>query len=220
MELIKISSSQLKIMLSSEDMDSFDLDCADADRNTPKAREAFKRILKKAKEMSGFDIGSEKLFIQLYPSRSGGCELFVSKIEPGDKLANADVSPHVQDVYSAELTDRTLDNGSVESKMRHVSANNIICAWKFDSFSNLLDACKRLFYHADMIPASSLYRDENAKYHLLLEIDGKEKRFAEQSSLFMSEYGESEKSDMLLMYIFEHGYSICSESAIETLSEL
>lgn len=220
MELIKISSSQLKIMLSSEDMDSFDLDCADADRNTPKAREAFKKILKKAKELSGFDIGSEKLFIQLYPSRSGGCELFVSKIEPDDRLANVDTALQVNDVYSTELTDQMPDTGADKEKRRHISSNNIICAWRFDSFSNLLDACKRLFYHANIIPASSLYRDENSKYHLLLEIDGKEKRFAEQSNIFMAEYGESEKSDTLLMYILEHGYSICRESAIETLSEL
>lgn len=215
MELIKISSSRLKIMLSSEDMDSFELNCSDADRNTPRAREAFKRILKKAKEMSGFDIGCEKLFIQLYPSRAGGCELFVSKLETEDRLAGADTTD-AKNVYSAELAADELEAGG---KRRYISASNTVCAFRFDSFSQLLDACRRLFCHAEAIQASSVYRDENAKYHLLLEIDGDERDFAEQSGIFMSEYGESEKSERLLMYISEHGRVICRESAVETLSK-
>lgn len=207
MELIKISASRLKIMLSSEDMDSFELDCSDADRNTPRAREAFKRILKKAKELSGFDIGSEKLFIQLYPSRAGGCELFVSKLEPEDRLLGTD-SPDTRSIYGTELAPDELGDG----KRRYISASNTVCAFRFDSFSRLLDACRRLFCRAEAIHASSVYRDENAQYHLLLEMDGDEDGF-------LSEYGESEKSDALLMYISEHGRPVCRESAVETLSK-
>lgn len=80
MELIVINDSKLKIMLSPDDMRDFDLDCDSVDYSKTETRRAFWSILDEAKHRTGFDAASHKIYIQLYPCRLGGCEMYVTKI--------------------------------------------------------------------------------------------------------------------------------------------
>lgn len=92
MELIVISESKLKIMLSAPDMAYYELestrvDCADAH-----TRAAFRHIFADARSAIGFDTAGERLLVQLYASREGGCEIFVTKLgaEEGTLLPPAE----------------------------------------------------------------------------------------------------------------------------------
>ena len=80
MELIVISNSKLKIMLTSEDMREYSLDCNTLDYENTETRRAFWSILDEAKQRTGFDAASEKVFVQVYPSKKGGCEMYVTKL--------------------------------------------------------------------------------------------------------------------------------------------
>ena len=80
MELLLISDSKLKVMLSEEDMRRYDLNAETVNYENTETRRAFWKILDEAKERTGFDAASDKVLIQLYPSRDGGCELFVTKL--------------------------------------------------------------------------------------------------------------------------------------------
>lgn len=87
MELIKISASKLKIMLSLPDMEKYELEADRLDCADKHTREAFRHIFDDAKTQVDFDTSGERLFIQLYTSRGGGCEIFVTKLglpEPSD----------------------------------------------------------------------------------------------------------------------------------------
>lgn len=81
MELIRISESKLKVMLTSEDMRQYELNAADLDCEDSETRQAFRCILEKAKNQTGFDTHNYRIFIQAYPCRGGGCELYVTKLE-------------------------------------------------------------------------------------------------------------------------------------------
>ncbi|MGM9643264.1 MAG: adaptor protein MecA [Eubacteriales bacterium] len=76
MELILISNSKLKIMLSAEDMKKYNIDsdgeCA--------LRRGFAPVLERAHDDCGFDINSGRLLVQVFPSREGGCEMFVTRV--------------------------------------------------------------------------------------------------------------------------------------------
>ena len=80
MEMILISENKLKITLSPLDMKDFDLDCDTADYSKTETRRAFWSILDEAKHLTGFDAASDKIYIQMYPSREGGCEMYVTKL--------------------------------------------------------------------------------------------------------------------------------------------
>ncbi len=83
MELILISDSKLKIMLSQKDMTKYALCIEDIDYDNTETRRAFWSILDEAKHKTGFDAAREKIFVQVFPSRCGGCEIFVTKLEKG-----------------------------------------------------------------------------------------------------------------------------------------
>lgn len=82
MELLLINENKLKITLSPLDMRDYDLDCDTADYSKTETRRAFWNILDEAKHLTGFDAASDKIYIQLYPSREGGCEMYVTKLVP------------------------------------------------------------------------------------------------------------------------------------------
>ena len=80
MELIVISENKLKVMLTADDMRHYNLDCDTIDSGNAPARRAFRSILEDARAQTGFDTGKEKIFVQLYPGKAGGCEMFVTKL--------------------------------------------------------------------------------------------------------------------------------------------
>jgi len=80
MEVILISESKLKVMLSAEDMLRYELSCETIETPDSRSRRGFWNILHEAKRLTGFDPAGERVFVQLYPERSGGCEMFVTKL--------------------------------------------------------------------------------------------------------------------------------------------
>ena len=82
MELILINDNKLKISLSDLDLKQYALDCNNINYDCTETRRAFWSILDEAKQKTGFDAASQKVFVQLYPSKDGGSEMFVTKLGP------------------------------------------------------------------------------------------------------------------------------------------
>lgn len=82
MELIIIDSERIKVMLDKQDMEHYHIGLDIARRTlTEYEKEKFlSGVLHDAFEAAGFQIGSD-LYIQLFPSVGGGCELFVSRCD-------------------------------------------------------------------------------------------------------------------------------------------
>ena len=78
MEVILISDDRVKIMLTDEDLREFDIDCGVTENTDLCCR--FKSVLQRADDICGTHIGSERVMIQPFQSRGGGCELFVTKL--------------------------------------------------------------------------------------------------------------------------------------------
>lgn len=205
MELIKISQSQLKIMLTSEDMDRFELDCISAENNTYKARTAFRNILAEAKIISGFDAGNDKVFIQLYPSKQGGCEMYVSKTE-----FSADDSP------SGEEYEYLPDKCEEKAEMKRDG----YCAYRFPTLCRLISACRELQNLSSIICNSTLWIDENNRYHLLIKTVDGQKSSEECIDSAVSEYGDSENHEIFLVYIDEHGKELRRDDAVKVIADL
>ena len=82
MDILVISDTKLKIMLEREDMEHFGLKGDQISYDDPPTRKKLLSILDRVKAESGFDTASDKLLLQLYPSKDGGSELFVTKLGP------------------------------------------------------------------------------------------------------------------------------------------
>lgn len=81
MELIKIGHDALKVTLSREDMELYDIEFDMLDYRNNETRRVIWSILDEAKRSLGFEVARDSLYIQAFRSKCGGCELFVSREE-------------------------------------------------------------------------------------------------------------------------------------------
>lgn len=112
MELILIDQTKLKIMLTAPDLQHYELaperleamSCTDEH-----TRNAFRHIFDDAEAQIGFHTSGEKLFVQMFTSKCGGCEIFVTRLgneslsfsegsrqgqtPPGDRLDSLSLTP-------------------------------------------------------------------------------------------------------------------------------
>ena len=173
MELIVISESKLKIMLTAPDMAHYELentrmDCADAH-----TRAAFRHIFDDARNRIGFDTQGERLCVQLYASKEGGCEIFVTKLGGGEEtfpvfdltesLQGCDTDPSASSPLAVtvgglsegemNLLRRICEDGEedgMEPKHKEIpragaaSAHTRKVVMAFDDMENLLTVCRRL----------------------------------------------------------------------------
>ena len=80
MELILIGDSKLKIMLSDKDMEKYAIDIDTVNYNGSESHRGFWSILDDVKRQTGFDTAGAKISVQIFRGKSGGCEMFISKI--------------------------------------------------------------------------------------------------------------------------------------------
>lgn len=194
MEWIRISSNKLKIMLSAEDARHYALDCATADYTDVVTRAAFREILTDVEDETGFDANEDKIYIQMFPSREGGCELFVTRIG----LLMTD---------EAEYTQEKAERGTKHPSKKHPPRKQTL-AVRFESFSHLLALCHRLAsYHTE----SELWRESDIWWLLLT---------AKDDFRFIKEYGSVHDAENARTLLGERGKRICAEMAVEQLAKL
>ena len=87
MEFIKIHDKKLKIALSSDDIVKYGLTLAELDYRNVETKRALWQMLGEAKKKCGFDASGESLYVEVYPSRAGGCEIFVTCLNAKEKAS-------------------------------------------------------------------------------------------------------------------------------------
>lgn len=234
MELILISNTKLKIMLDESDMKEYrignDCDCAE-----PETRKAIRSLLDKARSEVGFNTDGSEIFVQLYTSRKGGCELFITKSSMAEAQA-ADIrdtsEASVSEPYLLEKRVKKRDTAIKHKESETVTAalpeakektslpasRNGRIAFSFCCMEGLLSVC-HVLHHLGITPKSRAFSDGESCFLLLS--DTGTSAFARLDKLtFILEYGKRENPDCLITYINEHGSILCNENAIETLARL
>ena len=193
MELKLVNDNKLKIILTNEDMALMDITFEEMDYiNNTDTKRIFWDILDKAKHQIGFDAGAEKLFVQVYPDKNGGCLMYVTKDVPKG-------NPYTYEKkYKSKLY-----TGVKKKKVLYM----------FDNSENLFEACGQLSL-TDYTGKSDLFADDNGRYYLSLEDN------REQSLELVSEYGVLINNPFFGYYLDEHAKKIISSDAIKTFSEI
>ena len=147
MELILISESKLKIMLSADDMKLYDITCETIDYDDSLSRRAFWDILSEARDRTGFDASGDKVYVQVYPSKAGGCEMFVTKLPPG-----------------------TEDEIGTKSEYRADTRKPVKkCIYRFESIGDLLLSCREM-KNCGFSGKSAAYKDTpNNRFYLVTD---------------------------------------------------
>ena len=181
--------------MTDEDMAIFNLNTG-ADYASTSYRRAFWKVLDLAKEEVGFDPDGDKVLIQFYPLKAGGCEVFVTKLGILSK-------------ESARFVARS-DKVTMLSKARGCYAFETLEDLK--RFAIAVKATARPPY-----PVSDLYISTAGKPYLIIEEYGKGAESAEFPSIL--EYSRSLGADFEF-FISEHLLRLTEGDAIEKIPEL
>ena len=193
MDMILINENKLKIMMSQREMSDFELSCDSIDYDNTETRRALWSILDLAKHKTGFDTAQNRVYIQVYPSREGGCEMFVTKLGK---------APCAESKKGEEK----------QNPLARVCKNTGIYRFA-KGISPMLSCCvtlRKMGYPG----RSSAYADTRgeAAYLVLDESRGK--------FIFLCEFGGVRMSSPAAEYIAEHCSAICENDAVERLAEL
>ena len=207
MELIRISDRELKIMLTAADMTAYDFAPDLTDNRTEETGRAFRLLLADIRRQIAFETENRRLTVRCFPSRGGGCELFVSSI------------PVCADGRKKLSAPRETGALTVRSTRQTIPVFRRDGAYRFERIEDLLRACRRL-EEVSYIGESSAYRDDIGHYYLLLLMLSESPFSASEEYAFLSEYGEVMNPAHLRVWVLEHGQLICSSAAVRTLAAL
>jgi negative regulator of genetic competence, sporulation and motility len=195
MEWIHISKNKLKVMLTAEDARRYELNCESADYADSITRAAFRDILTDVRTASGFDATEDKVYIQMYPSKEGGCELFITKT---GLLAAGEETVQINTPKEAQKAQRR------DSREKHAAIH-------FDTLDPLLALCRRL-QSQEGIEKSEIWRDEGGAWWLLFT-------HSAGDIPFLGEYGKLCRQDKARLFLGEHGKAVCSTGAITVFAK-
>ena len=202
MELIVIGENRLKIMLTGEDMAHYDLtepDSAEESTHsvTPHTRKVLRHIFADANSQIGFDTEGDRLFVQLYTSKGGGCEIFVTK------LGDAGEAKLLKEVMGKEKISNARDR----------------LVWlRIERLDDLTALCRRLKLRG-FHKGSTLYISPSNERVWYLSLYISEEQDGAMLFPFLTEYGEEINGDTVL-YLGEYGKILCSSKAVETMASI
>ena len=195
MELLPINEQKIKIMLTKDDLSSLHLTCETIDYDTTETRRAFWSILDEAKKRTGFDAAKEKVYVQLYPARNGGCEMYVTK------LSQKDEDPPLTFCKEVPIFEKTL--------------------YAFTCLEDMLAACARLS-ESGFASESAAYAEMHTYYLSFgnaIPSPNKKCRNSLTVADLVSEYGKQVDIAKEAL-LFEYGECICPDHAVERYAAL
>ncbi len=199
MEYILIDDDKLKVMLEGTDLEAWNIDVESLDYANPEAKRVFEDILGYAKREFGFDTAGYKVLLQLYPSRDGGCEIFITRLSP---VSNAEkASGNKADILQGE--ERT---------------------YSFEKLDELICVC-RLLKKFDGIKESYAWRDVDGVWYLSFrfcvpDTSDESERFVLTPLDILLEYGNRVSNDGSALYLSEYASEVCKHNAVECLGML
>ncbi len=148
MELIIISESKIKLMLTSHDMEEYG-----TDENTGHVVRSIMSDVKRKYGYSGMD---GRIFVQMYLSREGGCEMFVTKLD--------ERTQDVGRIFMEAGEERTM----TELKRYMFGGRGHHVIYSFDAMEYMLKTCLGL-HKSGYVGESLAYVDRFRRmYYLLL----------------------------------------------------
>lgn len=210
MEIIMISESKLKVMLSAEDLQEFDLETESLDYNNTETKRMFWDILNRAKHSVGFDTDGQRVLVQLYPSRAGGCEMFITKL---GSVCRSEENPSPKTELKTVIKPISRQSGDGA----HKASDTRPCVFSFDRMEALLAACRRLS-GIGYTGESEAYMGDDRRAYLFLCLPDHGCYLPLDEYAFLHEYGARENTESFRHFVGEHANAICQSRAVETLA--
>ena len=148
MELIVIDESRIKLSLTSADISAYGVSSAEC--VTPAL---LRGIISDVRQKFGCGSLDGRIYIQMYPSKGGGCELFVTKLGERKK----------------SVTMKAGNESILAEYRKYVFRGRVI--YSFDEMAGLLRTCRDLESSGYDERSSAYYDETRHIYYLILECE-------------------------------------------------
>ncbi len=211
MELIMVNSVKLKIILTPSDMQQLDISNETIDRDSVKTRKAFRSILDRAKTETGFDVKHDRIYVQIFPSGDGGCEMFLTRRGKLLPEPNSAASPYLRKKYEFSI-DRQKEKYEYIAKSENIDDIISLCVrLRSEGFPG----CSTLYFHGDSYYLLLSFSRRTPSFMKDAAVDDDASRFA-----FISDYASVYFAEELsLSCLDEHAKVIAERNAVEIISE-
>ena len=191
MELIVIDEDRMKIMISAEELASYNIDASTFDPGDEQTKRILYDIVDRARRSAGLDGAGAGMFVQVFASSDGGCEMYVTGYS------------HLYDE----------DGGAEDMEERKSTpARKRRPVYRFSCVADLLRACRALAARG-YCEVSDAYITERGEVYLVLCEGGIDLSVT-------LEYGDSVFFGGMMMYLSEHTSPITERDAVGTLAPL
>ena len=214
MKIEKISDTQIKFILSKEDLAGKDIKLEDLTSSTEKTKELFRDMLAKALEECGFSIDDAPLLIEALPIAMDSIMIIVTKIDSEEKENSSEDSETV--------SAKAKDNHKYKRKSINVHRSEPIGStdtfiYSFEKLDDVIDVCIKT--NRRTINDSSLYK-QFGKYYLVVSVNKDSMETFEKFSYILGEYGQKQNATSLSKYrLMEYAETIIAEKAVDILAE-
>lgn len=222
MKIEKISETQIKFLLTNEDLKERKIKVSELAQGSEKAQAFFRDIMTEAMLDCGFDASDTPLMIEAMPIAVDSVMIIVSKVgEDNDIDKKVSLVPQSLDKRKFKQqgikiieNNSNFINESTSSKEDLDEENVYIYSFiKLDDIINLSERLYQVYKGKNV-----LYKYED-RYFLLLQNNNIS--FSSEVDHIISEYGQKHISTIISKYhLEEHAEPIIKENAIEVLSSL
>jgi adapter protein MecA 1/2 len=213
MRIERISYNKIKVTLSVNDLERWNVTADNLSYNSPQAQEMFWDMMRKAEDETGFIVHDSKLVIEATPSKSGGFIIFVTRLEGDDELES------LQKFIKSRFR-----KSELRVKKKNKRPDPLFAIYIFNDFEDVRLASSRI--QSMYTENSSLYKYKNCYYLMLfsdkvldeVNVNGVEN--VEILCTILSDYGARALNHSITEGLLnEYGELIIKNIAIETLNK-
>lgn len=212
MKIEKISDTQIKFILTKEDLIDRDIKLDELSSPTDKTQNLFKEIMEQAMEECDFIADDAPLMVEAVPVALDGIMIIVTK------LADKNLPENKLSLLSQSKEARKFKRKSITPYENKSQDEGEIVIYSFDSLDDIIHVALRL---KDVYYGTNTVYKYMDKYFLVMQNDisvGKNK-FSNFLPV-LNEYGTKHISSVITKYyLIEHGELIVKNPAIHTLAD-
>lgn len=212
MKIEKISETQIKLILTQNDLTERNIQLEDLTSPSEKTQSLFREIMEQALTECDFIAENTPLMVEAMPVGLDGIMIIVTKMDRKDSIGN-----HMK-LISESKDLRRYKKKSVSAFSPMEDDDGAILIYSFEQLDDVIDVSVRI---SDACHGfSSLYKLESQYYLVLQNDESNDDTKTEDLDMILGEYGTKHISTPLAKYyLIEHGESILENKAIRMLAK-
>ncbi|MFV0518653.1 MAG: adaptor protein MecA [Lachnospirales bacterium] len=221
MKFTKINDTKLKIEVTMDDLQDYNIKFIELAQGNDKIRELIHTLMMKALDEVDFTIDDKPLLIEAVPRSSQSIDIYVTKVDESDEMIE---HMGLLDEKIKRLEPDITNKIKEKIKQRNKQKENVdiyetgVLVYSFNDLDNVLSACRQL---EDIYKGkSSLYKYEEI-YYLYLDYTSNKNIEGTTLSYILNDFGDfTSESIVSYAYLLEHGTTLLKANVIKKLASI